>query len=247
MKIRYIMLIVALACAFSAYSQRTYRHYLRGGDKHYTDSAYTDAIVDYKKALELNSGDFDARYNLLKAQHLNLMQSRAEESRNPTTSEQDSIYKGKRSIIAGEYANLATKTDDKKVKSEIYHNIGTMYHNDGDYAEAVKEYKRALRNNPSAEDTRYNLALALEQMRNEQPPQGGGNDEKEQEDKKDEQQEQQNQQNQQQEQQEQQQQDQQQMQNKIERIMNIANQNEKDAQEKVQKVIQSGVVLEKDW
>lgn len=258
MKIKYILLLVILMTSLGAYSQRTYRHYLRSGDKHYADSSYTNAIVDYKKALEMNPEDFNTRYNLIKAKHCNLMQSRAKEIENGSTSEQDSIYKLNRQEIAGEYEDLAEMSDEKKVKSEMYHNIGTMYHNDGDYKEAIEAYKKALRNNPNAEDTRYNLAHALEQIRQEQSQQqqqqqdqqqNEENQQQDQQQQNDQQQDQQQQQQQNEQQQERERQErEQQKQNKIERIMNIANQNEKETQEKVQEVYGKGrVTLEKDW
>jgi len=49
-----------------------------------------------------------------------------------------------------------TNTD----KAQAYHNIGNAQMKQKQYSKAVEAYKESLRNNPSDEETRYNLALA---------------------------------------------------------------------------------------
>jgi len=79
-----------------------------------------------------------------------------------------------------ETAKLAiTKTE----KHQVYHNIGNSLMQQKLCKEAVEAFKNALRNDPTDEETRYNLVIAKECA--EQQGGGGGDDDKEDEDKKD--------------------------------------------------------------
>lgn len=89
------------------------------------------------------------------------------------------------------------KTEDKTLRHKSFHNKGNLFMDEKRYAEAVEAYKSALRNNPTDEETRYNLALAKKMMEEEggsggdgedeqeQPDQGGGEDENEDENEQD--------------------------------------------------------------
>ena len=69
----------------------------------------------------------------------------------------------------------ATKMALKKEKHRAFHNIGNTLMQNKKCREAVEAYKNALRNNPSDEESRYNLALAKECAKE----QGGGESEDE--------------------------------------------------------------------
>ena len=79
-----------------------------------------------------------------------------------------------------ETAKLATS---KTEKHQVYHNIGNALMKQKQCKEAVEAFKNALRNDPTDEETRYNLVIAKECA--EQQGGGGGEDDKEDEDKKD--------------------------------------------------------------
>lgn len=72
----------------------------------------------------------------------------------------------------------------KKEKHAAFHNIGNILMNKELCKEAVEAFKNALRNDPTDDESRYNLALAKECAKN----QGGGEgeDEKEEDKKQDE-------------------------------------------------------------
>ena len=53
-------------------------------------------------------------------------------------------------------------------KAKTYHNIGNSHLKQKNYKEAVEAYKESLRNNPSDEQTRYNLAEALKKQKKEE-------------------------------------------------------------------------------
>ena len=78
-----------------------------------------------------------------------------------------------------ETAKSATSKIDKH---QAYHNIGNALMKQKQCKEAVEAFKNALRNDPTDEETRYNLVIAKECAEQ----QGGGDDEKEDEDKEDE-------------------------------------------------------------
>lgn len=76
----------------------------------------------------------------------------------------------------------STKTQDKSLRHKSFHNKGNLFMDEKRYAEAVEAYKSALRNNPTDEETRYNLALAKKMMEEEGGSGGDGDDEQEQPD-----------------------------------------------------------------
>ncbi len=233
LKYKYILFILAL-CVFSQISaQKTYREHLRSGNKLYADSLYEKAEVEYRKALELNPEGSNALYNL---GNTLLFQNKAQE--------------------AMEHFQMAEKREsDKNNLAQIHHNMGVLCQAAKEYGQAVEYYKQSLRENPTDHQTRYNLALAMHQLKEQQNNQQD-NQQQEQQDKQEKEQEQQQQEQQQKEQQEQQEQQQQpEQQNEqemskenAEQLLESAMQDEKDVQEKVKKMMQvRGRKLDKDW
>lgn len=83
---------------------------------------------------------------------------------------------------AQRYLESVKATEDKNIRHKNYHNLGNLLMDKKDYANAITAYKNALRNNPTDEETRYNLALAKKMQ--EKDKQGQGQDKnKEQENK----------------------------------------------------------------
>ncbi|RAV29598.1 hypothetical protein DN748_08060 [Sinomicrobium soli] len=119
--------------------------------------AFEDAEVNYREAISKNADNAAARYNLGNAYY-----------RRENLGEAFSRYKQ-----AGEIAGSKTE------KHKAYHNLGNVFMKNKEYQKAVEAYKEALRNNPADEETRYNLALAKEMLKNDQN-QGGGDDNKDQ-------------------------------------------------------------------
>lgn len=233
-----LMALLLLGASMNLSAQRGYRDYLRGGDKHYTDSLYEKSEIQYRKALEKDANGVNAFYNLGNSL---LMQSKAKDAMD-------------------QYKIVEKKVDEAGKLAQIHHNMGVIYHGSKDYAAAVESYKQSLRENPNDDETRYNLALAMRKLK-EQQQQQQQQEQQEQEQQQQEQQEQQQQEQQQQEQQQQEQQQQEQQQQKeqqqqeqqmskenAEQILQAAMQDEKDVQEKVKKMMQlRGRKLEKDW
>ena len=228
----YILSLLLVASAGQVLAQqKTDRDYLRSGNKLYNDSLFIKAEVDYRKALEINPKSTDAMFNLANTL---LMQQKAKEAME-------------------QYESVSKIEKDKDKLAQIYHNMGVILQSSKQLPQCIEAYKESLRNNPKDNETRYNLALAQKQLKDQQQNQQN-QDQQQQEQKEDKQD--QNKDQQEQEQKDQQQQNQQQQQqNKNEmskenaqQLLNAVMQDEKNVQDKVKKQIQiQGKKLEKDW
>jgi len=79
-------------------------------------------------------------------------------------------------------------TEDKSLKHKSYHNLGNILMEEKQYQMAVEAYKDALRNDPTDEETRYNLAYAkskLEKEKNDDSKDGDDNKDKNKDEKED--------------------------------------------------------------
>jgi Ca-activated chloride channel family protein len=86
-------------------------------------------------------------------------------------------------------AKLSEAVRDQKFAARDLYNIGTMYLENGDAANAIDYYRKALKNDPKDQDAKYNLELARMLVKlNKQPQQQQKKDKPEQ--KKDKQKEQ---------------------------------------------------------
>ena len=161
------MLLGLMFVSVAVYGQKTERDYLRSGNKLYKDSTFVKAEVDYRKALELEPKSTDAMYNLGNAL---LMQQKAKE--------------------AMEQFEAASRVEKDKAKlAQIYHNVGVILQSSKQLPQCIEAYKQALRNNPKDDETRYNLALAQKQLKDQQQQQDQNQEKDQKQDqKKDEQQ-----------------------------------------------------------
>lgn len=227
------LMVGLLMVSATAFGQKTVRDYLRSGNKLYKDSTFVKAEVDYRKVLELDPKSTDAMYNLGNAL---LMQQKAKD--------------------AMEQFEAASKVEkDKKKLSQIYHNMGVILQSSKQYPQCIEAYKKALRNNPADDETRYNLALAQKLLKDQQQNQDQNKQQEQKQDKKDDDKQQKNKEQQDQKKKNQQNQNQQQQQNQnqmskqnAEQLLKAAMQDEKNVQDKVKKGVRiQGRKLEKDW
>lgn len=226
---RFVVMLMTLCYCIVSVQAQTARDYIRRGNRLMLDTLGGNdesekAIVQYKKAIEMDTTMAIAHYNLGTAL---IRQNNAQEAMK-------------------EFQTAAKFETDKKRLSDIYHNMGVLLHVGQKYAEAVECYKESLRNDPSNHETRYNYILAKWHLKNQQGD-GGENeqDQKDKEQQQDKQDEKQNQQqNQDKKQEEKNQQDQQSQQKEeqpnmskenAERILQAAMRNEKETQEKIQR------------
>ena len=129
--------------------------------------------------------------------------------------------------------------------AQTYHNTGVILQSAKQYAQCIEAYKQALRNDPSDDETRYNLALAQKLLKDQQNQQQNQQNQQQKQDQKEDKKDQN----------QKQQQEQEQLQNKnemskenAEQLLKAVMQDEKEVQDKVKKQIQiRGKKLEKDW
>jgi tetratricopeptide (TPR) repeat protein len=213
------LLIVSFMIGFSslAFSQKQVRKDIREGNKEYKQGNFSDAELDYRKALEGNARSMEAAYNL-----------------------GNTLYKqGKFKDAFEQYQTVAGNETEKNKLAATWHNMGNILMAAKDYGKSIDAYKNALRNNPKDDETRYNLALAQklqedQQQQQNQNQQQQNQDQDQQEQQQDQQNQNQDQQQQQQDQKEQQQQNPNEMSKQnADQILDAMMQEEKNTQEKV--------------
>lgn len=261
-----LVAVAAMIVAYLTYSLVAYgspliksvnEHLISGNELH-NDSLYEDAMIPYGKAYSMDTTNTVSAYNL----GTNLIM------KNYQDISSDKVKNGlvPDSIIIERYADAEDKisrsaeeakgSSDKEMSAKANHNLGLVHHQRMMLKEAEVAYKEALRNDPTNENTRYNLAVVQYLMKHQQNQQD--QDQQQQEQNQDQQQQEEQQQNNEQEQQEQQQQNQQQNQQQeqqenkenYERMLEALMQDEKELREEMEeKNAVQGIKmdLEKNW
>lgn len=222
---RYLTTFALLAVALLAFAQAD-RQYIRSGNRLYRQKAFAKAEAQYRKAVDDNANNPQAVYNLGCALMMQQKDSAA--------------------VVQFEKAG---KMETSKVRrSKAYHNIGVICQNHQMYGDAVKAYEESLRNNPTDNETRYNLALCKRMNKNK--PQDKNQDKNKQKNDK-------NKDNKDKQQQKQQKQQDQQKQNSeknmskdnAEQLLNAAMQQEKQTQQRVKDAMRQSQPkrYEKNW
>lgn len=154
MKVKGNILIVVLCVLFSVFSHA---------------QAWRDSLKAGKLAYE--SGNFDRAYTaFLEAQRL------APEEMDFSKDIGNVAYRiGDFSRADQAFTRAITNTTETLRGAKKWHNHGNAKMKQEDYAGAIESYKNALRLNPNASETRYNLAVALDKLK-EQEQQNQDND-----------------------------------------------------------------------
>jgi Ca-activated chloride channel homolog len=230
---RYVIagfILVLGSCAATAQSTRSL---VNGGNDLYRDQKFSDAEVNYRKALEKEKGLVQGHFNL-----------------------GDALTKqGKFDEAVKEYENALAKAEGKDTKAYASYNIGNSLMKQQKYQDAVRSYIDALKLDPKDDDAKYNLSYALEKLKVPPPKPQKNQDKKDQDkkdqDKKDQQKQQQkDQQKDQQDRQKQQQSGQQQKQMSradAQRILDVLKNSEKDVQKKLHTRQAVRPRTDKDW
>lgn len=150
-----LLLIILFVLPLSVFTQenkeslqREARSLARKGNELYSQKKFTDAEVAYKKAIAKDPNYEIANYNLGIALS---EQNRDEEA-------------------IAQYELTAKLAENKLTKADAFHNAGNQHFDTKNYQKSVEAYKKSLRNNPTDDETRYNLALAqklLEEQKKE--------------------------------------------------------------------------------
>ena len=243
MKQLVILLLISLLPAILVAQNE--RKHVRSGNKIYQKAikdttkidtaAFARAETEYRKALEKKPADKYWNFNLA-----------------------DAVYKQNRfDEAAGKFSELAEQMTNPVEKARVYHNLGNSQLMNQKIDESIESYKKALRQNPTDLETKYNLAYA-QLLKNQQQQQQNQQNQDQNKDQQKDQEQQQNQDQQNKDQnkdQQQQNQQQQQAQNKIskdnaEQLLQALQNDEKNIQDKVKKVQAAEAKrqkVEKEW
>jgi hypothetical protein len=254
----YLLAMLMIVCG--AIQAQDYRRSARKGNSLYKEKKYTDAETAYRRSLAQDSTFYKAQYNLGNA-----------------------LYKQKKYDMAKKYYTKATESADisDKEKSAAMHNMGNCAMQEGlakrgtpdaikSYQEAVDAYKNSLKASDKNDNTKYNLAMAQQLLRQEQQQQQQNQNQqnqdkqnqqqnkqnkqnqnkdqnKDQQNKQDQNQDQQNKNKDKQKQQQQQNKDQQKKKSDAERMLEALKNKEQKTLDKQKVKIPAGGRVEKDW
>ncbi len=225
-----LFVILAGVCLLSSFEARaeSVRSLVNGGNDLYKEKKFTDAEVDYRKALEKKPDLVQGRFNLGNA-----------------------LYKQEKfDTSAQEFESAVISAQDQETKSRAFYNLGNTQVKAQKYQEAVTSYTESLKRNPNDPDAKYNLSYALlklkEQQEQKDKKQGQGGQDKNKQSKQGQQQ-QKNQQAQQQNAQQKNQQAKKMSKADAERILDLLKNSEKDIRKKLLAKQAVRAKTDKDW
>ncbi|MCB7482004.1 tetratricopeptide repeat protein [Christiangramia sediminis] len=127
-----------------------------------SENDFASAEASYRKAISKDPSNLNAKYNM-----------------------GNLYYAKEKSLNAEQRLKEATELEaTKEEKHRIYHNLGNSYMQQKNYQEAVNAFKEALRNDPTDDETRYNLALAKKMLEKEKQDQDQNQDQNKKDDEK---------------------------------------------------------------
>ena len=226
-------------CIFSLFiseaqaDNRQARKYIRQGNSLYRQGKQHEATVSYFKAVNADSTDARAQYNLATSMFPENWKM---------------VQKEQTDTMVQTLIKAAELEQNPLRRSKAFHNVGTIFQNAKEFKQAIEAYKNALRSNPNDDESRYNLVLCQRQLKDDDQNQNGDNGQNQEQEDKQQQDQQQQQQQQQQDQQQQQQQEPPMSKENAEQLLNAAMQEEKKTQEKMQQMQQGQRrQIEKNW
>lgn len=218
------------------FAQKEMRHVIRG-NRDYRHEQFDKAELNYRRGIDANGQSFAAEYNLGNA-----------------------LFRQEKYPEAAEaFARSLRHLDEEKAAdasrmADAYHNLGNALFAQQQYDKAVQAYAMSLRKRPEDNDTRYNLAKAIDLLKQQQQQQNENQNENQNKDQQQQQQQEQQQnqnenqdENQQQEQQQQQQDESKMDKETAEQLLQALEQDEQETQEKMQRVQGSKKRVEKNW
>lgn len=243
---------------------KSMREHVKSANELHRDSLFNDAIEPYRRAVDMSPENSMTNYN----SGTNLLMKNYKDIKDNVA--EPEVVAGVYQDANNQFLTAAEFESDKKNLASIYHNSGLVYHLTDSLEMAAEAYKESLRNNPDDHETRYNLAVVLHQLKqNQQNQQNNQNQQQENQQQQQQQQNQEQQQNEQKQDNNQQQNDQQKNQpqeqqqqqaqaqhseeemskENAERLLEAAMQDEKGVLEKVKREKNKATKgkLEKNW
>lgn len=151
--LRFIYAAALLLLPLQMEGQQKVRSAIRKGHSALKKGEFASAEAAYRKALAQDSTLAITHYSLGNA-----------------------LYKqGKYKEALEAYGHVDPKQlEDTDRAAQLFHNIGNAQLKQKQFAQAAESFKQSLRFNPTDDETRYNLALALKQIPPEDKNKGGG-------------------------------------------------------------------------
>ena len=148
--LKIILCFAAVTMVTAQASAQQERKFVRRGNRDYKKENFNDAEINYMRALQKDSTSVAAQYNLSSA-----------------------LYRLERfdDALAIQNAIAADSTQNTVNGSDLQFNTGNSYFQKKDYAKAIEQYKRSLRENPDDYEAKYNLAYAQLMLQNQQQDQ----------------------------------------------------------------------------
>ncbi|MBR5861587.1 MAG: tetratricopeptide repeat protein, partial [Bacteroidaceae bacterium] len=171
-KHKYIVYIslFAIALLFAIYSAvelftngspllKSMREHIKSANSLHKDSLYDKAIEPYRRALDMEPFgslvNYNSATNLLMKNYKDIKDNVAEPE----------IVAGVYRDAQSQFITAVAAEEDKLDIAATRHNNALIYHLCDSLEKAAEEYKEALRNNPADDETRYNLAVVLYQLK----------------------------------------------------------------------------------
>ena len=149
-------------------SAQTAEAYISKGNEYYLQLNFPLAEGQYRQALNKDSRNVEAKYNLA-----------------------NTLMQQKKYGEAIELYTEVTASENKNLRAAAHYNAGVSYSKQKDLPNSIEAYKAALRINPNDKEARENLQKALSEQKKQQEQQnkqnkgggGGGMSQKEAEEK----------------------------------------------------------------
>lgn len=145
----FLWLVVASFVFANVAMAQNDRQYVRKGNRLFKKGDYSNALLEYQKALSVNENNTQAIYNMGCT----------------------ALQMGNDSLAVKQFETAGRAETNKIRKSQAFHNIGVVMQAHQQYDQAIEAYKEALRNNPTDNETRYNLVLCKRQQKQNQQDQ----------------------------------------------------------------------------
>lgn len=142
---KYSLTILSALIVAVAFAQPV-NNIIQKGNEAYRQGKFDDAVKYYKNALRKDPANNTAWYNLANALQ---RQSNFKEAQK-------------------DYDQVIAKTGVNSLKAESNYNKGLAYVKEKNLLGAISSFKESLRGNPSDEDARENLQLAINELKKQQ-------------------------------------------------------------------------------
>ena len=144
---KYILFILSLL-AFNVFAQSE-KKMVREGNSQFDEGKYSEAEIEYRKALDQKPGYYKGTFNL-----------------------GDAMYEQENYEESGKlFTEVAEGVHPDEQKANAWYNLGNSLMKEQKYKESVEAYKNALRLKPTDQDAKYNLAYAQKKIKDQQQQQ----------------------------------------------------------------------------